>query len=84
MDYTNRKGKLKQEFSVGNSFDRFKWSGPLYRTLTEIPAINSLWSVLMELYTIYAAPFMLDRGSPEAVCASLPSQLLPGLVGCPA
>ena len=58
---------------MGNSFDRFKWSGPLFRTLKEIPDINSLWSVLMELYTIYAAPFMLDRGFPDAVRVSLPS-----------
>ena len=65
LDYSNLDGKLKEDFSSGNSFDRYTWSGRLYRTLTEMPAIASLWSLLMELYSIYASPFMRDRGFPE-------------------
>ena len=67
----NLDGKLKEDFSSGNSFDRYKWSGRLYRTLTEMPAIASLWSLLMELYSIYASPFMRDRGFPEEVSKAL-------------
>ena len=63
----NKDGRRKEDFSVGNPFDRFKWSGTQFQKLLQAEAINALWTKLKQLYGVGAAPFLIDRGFPEEV-----------------
>ena len=68
LDYSNVEGQRHQALSIGNlSFDRFKWSGTLFARLLEITSIRELWDRLLDIYTEFSKPFMLDRGFPPEV-----------------
>ena len=84
LDYSNQEGTIKEGLSIGNAFDRYKWSGTAFTKLKDIPQINTLWKDIIKLYTTHAAIFMRDRGFPEDVscpphkpCPSPPHQPCP-------
>ena len=70
LDYSNKEGERTPALSIGNSFDHFKWSGTLFQKLLSITSIGALWGRLLEIYSEFASPFMLDRGFPPEVSIS--------------
>ena len=53
--------------NIGNPFDRYKWSGPIFRELLSCPLIAKLWEDLTNLYEEVCQPFLRANGVPEEV-----------------
>ena len=51
VDYFNPKGRLIEDFNIGNEFDRYKWhkNGQQFQTLLNMPQVEAFWHDILTL-----------------------------------
>ena len=74
VDYANRCGKMKINFSKGTHIDRHKWTA---EQLAEATGSLSLLDHLREVYDGHVGDFAVARHFPPHVCVPCPPQPLP-------